>query len=82
MSGSLNSLLGEQQILQANGMLGRSVDCRLILETTVSGVVDAVDFRRVKPRLIVNGAAYSLYLCAEHHACTGNRGITNRNEAT
>jgi len=61
MSGSLNNLLGEQQILQANGMLGRAVELQVDSETTVSGIVESVDFVAGEPRLIVNGAAYSLY---------------------
>jgi flagellar basal-body rod modification protein FlgD len=61
MSGSLNSLLGEQQVLQANGMLGRQVELQVDSETTVSGVVQSVDFVAGEPQLMVNGAAYSLY---------------------
>lgn len=60
MSGSLTALLGEQQVLQANGLLGRQVNLQADADTTVTGVVDEVKFIDGEPQLIVSGSPYSL----------------------
>ena len=60
MSGNLTALLGEQQVLQANGLLGRQVNLQADADTTVTGVVDEVKFIDGEPQLIVSGSPYSL----------------------
>jgi len=60
MSGQLGSMLGEQRVYQANGMLGRQVELKSDTGTTDTGVVEGVNIVDGEPQLMVNGSAYSL----------------------
>jgi flagellar basal-body rod modification protein FlgD len=60
MSTNIASLLAQQQILQANSMLGGTVTLHVDDKNTVSGVVQAVQMDDGVPRLIVNNKPYDL----------------------
>ena len=59
MSGQLGSMLGEQRVYQANGMLGRQVELKSDTGT-VTGVVEGVNIVDGEPQIMVNGSAYGL----------------------
>ena len=60
MSGNIASMLSEQQVLQANGLLSREVKLYVDKDTTLSGVVTGVNFVSGQPMITVNGKDYSL----------------------
>ncbi len=60
MASSLSSLLAQQQILQANGLLGRTVELQLDSQTSLLGTVDAVQIESGTPKVVVNGVSYDL----------------------
>ena len=60
MASNLGSLLGQQQLLQANGMLGRAVELQVDSLTTRRGIVDAVQIEAGTPKIVVGGVSYNL----------------------
>jgi flagellar basal-body rod modification protein FlgD len=61
MSGNITQLRSEQQVLQANSMLGKTVSLQVDDSTATSGVVSAVHINAEgTPQIIVDGAAYNL----------------------
>ena len=60
MQQDIASLRSQQQVLQANSLLGRTVQLTEGSDQTITGVVDAVFMQEGTPKLVVNGAAYDL----------------------
>lgn len=60
MSSNIASLLAEQQVLQANGLLGREVTLVTGQNTTTTGTVSGVNFVSGQPRITVDGTDYGL----------------------
>jgi flagellar basal-body rod modification protein FlgD len=60
MQNDLAALRSDQQVTQANGLLGRTVQLQDDLGATVSGTVSAVQVVDGTPKLIVNNQAYDL----------------------
>jgi flagellar basal-body rod modification protein FlgD len=58
MQSDLAGLQAGQTALQANGLLGRTVQVRTAQGLVDSGLVSAVDFQAGTPSLIVNGQSY------------------------
>jgi len=59
ISDNIATMLAQQQVLQANSMLGGTVSL-LADGKAISGVVEAVQFDSGVPKVVVNGAAYDL----------------------
>jgi len=61
MSGNITSLLGSQQVSEASGLIGKSVN---LLEadgqTTTSGTVSSVQINSGVPAIVVGGVSYDL----------------------
>lgn len=60
MTADIAALREQQQILQANGMLGRNVVLQVDGELAAQGIVTAVQMEAGTPKLVVNGQAYEL----------------------
>ena len=60
MSADMAQMRGDQQILQANSLLGRTVTIKADGATTVAGQVSAVQIGAGKPMVVVNGQSYDL----------------------
>jgi flagellar basal-body rod modification protein FlgD len=60
MGSNISALLTQQEILQANGMIGRDVALQREDETIVQGTVSAVQIVEGTPMIIVNGESYNL----------------------
>jgi flagellar basal-body rod modification protein FlgD len=60
MQQDIASLRSQQQVVQANSLLGRTVQLKEGDDQTIKGVVDAVFMQEGTPKLVVNGAAYDL----------------------
>ena len=60
MQSDLAALRNDQQLLQANSLLGRTVTLQADSETTVAGTVDAVQIKAGTPLILVNGQTYDL----------------------
>ena len=60
MSSNIASMLTQQQVLQANGMLGRTVTLQVDANTIASGVVQAVQLSDGVPKIVVNNTPYDL----------------------
>jgi flagellar basal-body rod modification protein FlgD len=60
MQEDIASLRAQQQVLQANSLLGRTVQLSEGSDQLTTGVVDAVYMQEGTPKLVVNGAAYDL----------------------
>jgi flagellar basal-body rod modification protein FlgD len=60
MSANIATMLTQQQILQANGMLGGTVTLQVDADTVATGVVQAVQLDKGTPKIIVNNTAYNL----------------------
>jgi flagellar basal-body rod modification protein FlgD len=60
MQADIASLRSQQQVLQANSLLGRTVQLTDENDQPVSGVVDAVLMKEGTPQLVVNGKSYDL----------------------
>lgn len=56
----LTTLVGNQQVQQANDLLGRTVRLLESDGTTISGAVSAVQMNAGSPQLVVNGFTYDL----------------------
>ena len=60
MQTELSKMRGDQEFVQANGMIGRSVVVQTGQDTTTLGVVTGVQMVSGSPKLIVNDQAYDL----------------------
>jgi flagellar basal-body rod modification protein FlgD len=60
MQSDISGLRGEQQVLQANGMIGRTVALQDNSGATITGVVSGLSLATGTPQIIVNGQAYPL----------------------
>ncbi len=60
MTADIAALRGQQQILQANGMLGRSVAVQVDGGLVAQGTVTAVQMEAGTPKIVVNGQPYDL----------------------
>lgn len=60
MQSDISGLRSEQQVLQANGMIGRTVVLQDTGSASVTGVVSGVSLATGTPQIIVNGKTYSL----------------------
>jgi flagellar basal-body rod modification protein FlgD len=56
----ISQMRGDQQILQANALLGQTVELRVDDTTTAAGVVSAVQIVDGTPKIVVGGTAYNL----------------------
>jgi flagellar basal-body rod modification protein FlgD len=60
MSSNIATMLTQQQIVQANGMLGGTVTLQVDANTVTSGVVQAVQLVGGVPKIVVNNTPYDL----------------------
>ena len=60
MSSNIAAMLTQQQVSQANGMLGRTVTLQVDANTLASGVVQAVQLLGGTPKIVVNNTPYDL----------------------
>ena len=60
MQSGITGLRSDQQILQANSMIGRTVTLQNNSGTAVTGVVTGVNLQSETPQVIVNGEAHPL----------------------
>lgn len=60
MQADLARLRSDQQVLQANALLGRTVDLAVDKSTTTRGLVTAVQVEAGTPKLVVDGRNYDL----------------------
>jgi len=60
MQSDIASLRSQQEILQANSLLGRTVEIQDESKVRVTGPVTAVQMEAGKPKLVVNGSRYDL----------------------
>lgn len=60
MTADIAALRGQQEILQANGMLGRNVVVQVDGGLPAEGRVTAVQMEAGTPKIVVNGQAYEL----------------------
>jgi len=60
MSANIATMLTQQQISQANGMLGGTVTLQVDANTVASGVVQAVQLVGGVPKIVVNNTPYDL----------------------
>lgn len=60
MQKDMAQMRGDQQVLQANSLLGRTVIVQADKATKVAGQVSAVQIEAGKPMVVVNGQSYDL----------------------
>jgi flagellar basal-body rod modification protein FlgD len=60
MQSDIASLRSQQEILQANSLLGRTVEIQDESKVRVTGPVTAVQMEAGTPKLVVNGSRYDL----------------------
>ena len=60
MQADIASLRSEQRLLQANSLLGRTVDIQDGSAAGITGQVTAVHLEEGTPKLVVNGKKYDL----------------------
>jgi flagellar basal-body rod modification protein FlgD len=60
MQSDIAGLRSEQQILQANGLIGRTVALQGADGSVVTGVVNGLRLEKGAPRIVVNGETYAL----------------------
>ena len=60
MSNNIATMLQQQQVLQANSMLGGTVTLQVDAKNTATGVVQAVQMNGGTPKIVVNNTAYDL----------------------
>ena len=60
MQSSLSALLAQQDFAQASAVLGHEVNLQIDQDTTVQGVVTAVNIEAGTPKIVVNGQSYDL----------------------
>lgn len=60
MQADIELLRTQQQLLQANAMLGRMVEIQVNAETRTTGAIEAVHIVAGTPQIVVDGKAYDL----------------------
>ncbi len=60
MSDNIATMLKQQQMVQANGMLGGTVTVQVDKTTTASGIVQAVQMNGDTPQIVINNRPYDL----------------------
>jgi flagellar basal-body rod modification protein FlgD len=60
MQSSLIALKSQQDLLQANALLGREVNLQIDKDKSVTGVISAVNIEAGTPKIVVNGTAYDM----------------------
>jgi flagellar basal-body rod modification protein FlgD len=60
MSTNIASMLTQQQVLQANDMLGKTVTLQVDANTTASGLVSSMRLVGGVPKIVVNNTPYDL----------------------
>ncbi len=60
MQVDIAELRAQQQLLQANALLGQTVEVQVNEHTTATGVVSAVEILAGTPRIVVGGESYDL----------------------
>jgi len=60
MGSNISQLLTQQQVLQANDMLGRTVSLQVDSTTVASGTVSGVQIEAGTPKIVVNGQSFDL----------------------
>lgn len=60
MSTNIASMLTQQQVLQANDMLGKTVTLQVDAKTIASGVVSSMQLVGGTPKIVVNNTPYDL----------------------
>ncbi len=60
MQTDIAGLRSDQQVLQANGMIGRTVALQDSSGATITGVVSGLSLATGTPQIMVNGKAYAL----------------------
>jgi hypothetical protein len=60
MDANLAALRSQQNLLQANALLGREVHLQLDTDRSVTGVVTAVNIEAGTPKIVVNDQAYDM----------------------
>jgi flagellar basal-body rod modification protein FlgD len=60
MSTNIASMLTQQQVLQANDMLGKTVTLQVDANTTASGLVSSMQLVGGVPKIVVNNTPYDL----------------------
>ena len=60
MQADIASLRGQQEILQANSLLGRTVEIQDKSKAVITGPVTAVQMEEGTPKLVVNGSKHGL----------------------
>lgn len=60
MQSDIASLRSQQEILQANSLLGRTVEIQDESKAKVTGLVTAVQMEAGTPKLVVNGTRYDM----------------------
>ena len=60
MGSNISALRSQQDFVQANALLGREVNLQINKDTTVHGVVSAVNIEAGTPKIVVNDQAYDM----------------------
>src|SRR5262249_38660458 len=60
MQQDLSNMRQDQQLIQANSMLGRLVELQVDPDTTTTGIVNQIQIVAGTPEILVNGQAYDL----------------------
>lgn len=60
MSDNIATMLKQQEVLQANGMLGATVLVQVDSKTTATGIVEAVQLDGGTPKIVVDDVPYEL----------------------
>ena len=60
MQSDMASLRKEQQLLQANAVLGRTVELKDDMDQLITGTVSAIQLDAGTPKIVVNGQSYDL----------------------
>ena len=60
MQSSLSALLAQQDFAQASAVLGHEVNLQIDKDTSVHGVVTAVNIEAGTPKIVVNGQSYDM----------------------
>lgn len=60
MQTDIAGLRSQQEVLQANSLLGRTVEIQDESDAVISGTVTAVQMEEGTPKLVVNGSKYAL----------------------
>jgi flagellar basal-body rod modification protein FlgD len=60
MQADMAQMSAQQQLLQANGLIGRAVDLQSDPNTILHGLVSGVQIQAGTPQIVVNGQSYDL----------------------